>query len=456
MNTLPAVSVIVLNWNGGAYLPHCLAALLAVDYPDFGVIVVDNASSDDSPAMVRQRFPQVELIENRRNLGFAGGNNVALRRLKTNYAVLLNPDVVVARDWLRELIAPMAADSTIGIAGCKLTFPGGRIQHAGGFITFPRALPGHYGLNEVDEGQHDSLRDVGYVTGAAMALARPLLERIGLMDEGYFLYYEEVDFCRRARQAGFRVVYVPGATAVHDESALSQRGSPAYLEQMHSGRWRFLLKQLETDTVLYETVAAERRWLAVAGAAERVAVRRAYARTIRTLPALFGYHTGHKKNAMNASSREKQETVAAQLRELHQEARPSLKATAVIPDETIAALQQKRLVQEQPFASSAPLIGPLLARLREAWNNVATKWYLRPLLQQQNEFNYLVVQTLQEHSVTMQNHLQTLESWLVEQDRDYSTMVHDNGELTAQLIQMNRLLQALDERLARMEAGQKE
>jgi O-antigen biosynthesis protein len=484
MSKLPAVTVIILNWNGGAYLPACLAALLGLDYPDYRVVVVDNGSSDSSPEMVRRRFPQVELIENGCNRGFAAGNNVALRQLKTGYAVLLNPDVVVSPEWLRELMAPMVADPSIGIAGCKLTFPNGRVQHAGGFITAPQAFPGHYGLNEIDEGQHDSLRDVEYVTGAAMALARPLLNRIGLLDEGYFLYYEEVDFCWRARQAGFRVVYVPGATAVHDESALSQRGSPSYLEQMHSGRWRFLLKQYETDTVLHDTIPAERKWLAAAGAAEREAVQHAYARAIRSLPELFSHRLEYQTVSMNPSSNENQKAVADQLKQLYQDAKPPDDTTAVRSNTTLDLLQQKCLIQEQPFTSGTPLVAPLLSRLREVWNSVSTKWYVRPLLQQQNEFNQTVVGALQEHdarlhdhdarlhdhdarlhdhdarlqeySRVMKRHFETLESWLVEQDRNYSSLAHDNGEVAAQLVQMNRLLQAINERLARLEADSKE
>jgi O-antigen biosynthesis protein len=460
MSKLPAVSVIILNWNGGSYLPDCLAALLAVDYPDYRVIVVDNASSDNSPALARRQFPQVELIENRRNLGFAGGNNVALRRLKTDYAVLLNPDVVVADDWLRELIAPMVADPAIGIAGCKLTFPNGRIQHAGGFTTAPQAMPGHYGLNEIDEGQHDTLRDVEYVTGAAMALTRPLLERIGLMDEGYFLYYEEVDFCRRARQAGFRVVYVPGATAVHDESALSKRGSLAYLEQMHGGRWRFLLKHEELDNVWRETVPAEKAWLETIGRLERLAVRRVYQKLGMDLAAIWYARRRDGESPMNDVTEAQTDSVRKELAALEEAvSQPGFGASSDVESPIpLDLLQQKWNVSERPFTSQVPIAGRLIAALRTAWNSVATKWYVRPIVQQQNEFNFLVVQALQNradalrHLPALMAQLQTYESWLIEQDRAGVNTTRDMAELTTQLTQMNRRLQAIAKRLERLEA----
>jgi O-antigen biosynthesis protein len=520
MSKLPAVTVIILNWNGGAYLPACLAALLGVDYPHYRVVVVDNGSSDGSPELVRRQFPQVELIENGCNRGFAAGNNVALRQLKTGYAVLLNPDVVVSPEWLRELIAPMVADPSIGIAGCKLTFPNGRIQHAGGFITAPQAFPGHYGLNEIDEGQHDSIRDVEYVTGAAMALARPLLNRIGLLDEGYFLYYEEVDFCWRARQAGFRVVYVPGATAVHDESALSRRGSPSYLEQMHSGRWRFLLKHSKLDNVWRETVPAEKAWLAMIGPVERLAMWHAYQKTAAGLAEIWRVRIRDGDSSMSNITEQQMEKVRQELASIEgitsQEESTSEPGAASLnlpeqPAIVVNALHEKWNVSEQPFTSHVPVIGRLITAVRTVWNNVSTKWYVRSVVQQQNEFNYLLVRALENHALMLQDHeqalqnqnqmlqdheqalqnqnqmlqdheqalqnqnqmlqdheqalqnhaealhqlpaltaqLRTFEAWLIQQDRASVDAVRDIGEITAQLMRINQQIRAFTERLQR-------
>ena len=166
MPPLPSLTVIVLNWNGRSYLPSCLHALADQDYPTFQTVLVDNASTDDSVAFVQTHFPQTTIIQNKTNLGFAAGNNVALRQLQTDMAVLLNPDVVLAPDALRQMALVMQQDPQIGIVGCKLHYPGGRlIQHAGGYLTPPQAMPGHFGILEEDKGQYDAQRDVEYVIG---------------------------------------------------------------------------------------------------------------------------------------------------------------------------------------------------------------------------------------------------------------------------------------------------
>ncbi|MCI0644014.1 MAG: glycosyltransferase family 2 protein [Chloroflexi bacterium] len=432
---LPPVSAIVLNWNGRPFLEACLASLLAQDYPALDVILVDNASADDSVEFVRRRFPQVRLLCNRQNLGFAGGVNVALRQLAAGVAVLVNPDVVVSPGWLRQLVVPMVADSRIGIAGCKIYFPEERrLQHAGGYVSFPQAIPGHYGYGEQDEGQCDSLQDVEYVTGAAMALRGEMLARVGLFDEGFFLYFEEVDLCRRARQAGYRVVYTPEATAVHAESAVARRGSPAYLRHMHTSRWRFLLKHYPLEDVLQATCPVEASWLPRLDPLERQASARAYQATMFALPEIWA-----TRQAAGQPSPSEADTraVLVALRRLRQTAL-STEPAGLLPE-----LEQNWQVQEQPFTSHVPLLGPAIARLRELWNSVSTKWYVRHLLQQQNEFNALVVRQLVAHNRELAE--QTVarpeeeEEWL---------------ELAAQLTQLASQVASLEQRLARLEEGE--
>ena len=168
-------------------------------------------------------------------------------------------------------------DPDVAIAGCKLWYPDGEtLQHGGGYITHPQAMPGHYGIGEADAGQHDAARYVDYVIGAAVAVRRTALEQIGLFDEGFFLYYEDADLCARARAAGYRVVYEPRATAVHVESAVAVRGSFSYYQRFHTGRWRYLLKHFSADALLNETVPAEAAWLERIGDDERRAVSLAY------------------------------------------------------------------------------------------------------------------------------------------------------------------------------------
>ena len=203
----PRATVIILVWNGRDYLEACLDAVLAQDYASFGVMVVDNGSTDGSPRLVADNFPEAELLTNDRNLGFAAGNNVGLQVLagmpcetSTDFAVLLNQDTVVHHGWLASL-ARTFAGTRVGIAGCKLLYPDGTIQHAGGYLYGPRGETGHRGRHDKAEGTTtpvagppDGLTDIEFVTGAALAISREALATIGPLDEGFWpAYYEDVD-----------------------------------------------------------------------------------------------------------------------------------------------------------------------------------------------------------------------------------------------------------------------
>jgi GT2 family glycosyltransferase/chaperonin cofactor prefoldin len=463
MDTLPRVSLIVLNWNGRQFLEQSLPALLELDYPNFSVQLIDNASTDGSVTFVRERFPQVEVFCNQRNLGFAAGNNVALRRSGAGVVVLVNPDVVVSRDWLQKLVAPMQQDETIGIAGCKLYYPGGRrIQHAGGYVTYPQALPGHYGLNEEDKGHHGTLRNVDYVIGAALAVKRQVLNEIGLLDEGYFLFFEDADWCLRARRAGYRVVYVPQATAVHVESVVTGKGSEAYLRYMHTSRWRFLLKHYAPSDVLHDTVPAELAWLAAGRPLnERRAVARAYRTTLENLPAIWLARAQDGGSSVQRVTDEQKRQIAERLQALREAAwhppetspagEPGDQMTPepARPPRVLDLLKEKWRVQERPFASHTPVVGPLIARFREAWNNVAAKWYVRPLVQQQNEFNALVVQRLQalESFEELQDLATELDARVLDNDRDDTALARKVGELTYAALRLEQRLAELEKRL---------
>ncbi len=150
----PTVTCIVLNWNSRDYLEDCLSSLLASEYDEAEYVVIDNASTDGSVEFISRRFPSVEVIRNETNLGFAGGNNVGLHEMESDIAVLINPDVIVSPGLVSDLVASFHADDQIGVAGCKTHYPGSRrIQHAGGYIEYPRGVSGHTGLDELDEGQ---------------------------------------------------------------------------------------------------------------------------------------------------------------------------------------------------------------------------------------------------------------------------------------------------------------
>lgn len=289
VGSLPSVSLIVLNWNGRRFLDACLNSLADLDYPGPEIILVDNGSTDGSATYVAVQHPSVHVIRSPFNLGYAGGMNVGIAHSTGDIVILLNNDIIVPREWLREFIGGICPDERIGVAGCKLYYADGvTLQHAGGYVVHPRGTTGHYGYRQRGEGSCDTPTDVEYVTGAAMAIRRPFLSMTRGLDPGYEpIYYEDVDICYRAREMGWRVVYIPRAELIHLESATMVRDSPSYLRNLHRGRLRFVLKWTPTEQFVDEFVPAELDWLGSgAGAIERHIVASVYKLSIPTVPSL--------------------------------------------------------------------------------------------------------------------------------------------------------------------------
>lgn len=215
----PEVVVIVLNWNNAPETLGCLESVLRLDYLNCRVLVVDNGSNDDSVPRIRSQFPEVELLPNETNLGYAEGNNVGIRhatKTGAKYLLLLNNDVRVASDCLTELVSAAERFPEAAFLGPKvyhLDRPE-QIQSAGAQLdSLWRSR--QRGLDEVDQGQFDRLEEVDYVIGGAMLVRVDPLEQIGLLDRDFFIYREDVDWCLRARQLGYSILYVPTARVWH-------------------------------------------------------------------------------------------------------------------------------------------------------------------------------------------------------------------------------------------------
>jgi GT2 family glycosyltransferase len=279
-------SLIVLNWNGRALLERCLPSICAQIHPAFEVIVVDNASTDDSVAFLRTRHPNVQLIRSDQNRRYAGGMNLGLRQARGELLALLNNDVLLRPDWLTQMEAVFAADARIGLAGGKLHYPDElTLQHAGGIMSFPLALPKHWGYGETDRGQWDRLNDVDFVTGAALVLRRAAFTQIGALDEAFTFYFEDVDLAFRARQLGWRVVYAPAAVGVHLESASSTRDDLTYFTHFHQSRLRFQLKHYGCAAYLDHAYPAEKHRLPQTRLfTERRALNQVYLRGLLEIP----------------------------------------------------------------------------------------------------------------------------------------------------------------------------
>jgi GT2 family glycosyltransferase len=244
--TFPQVAVIVVNWNGGQKTLDCLASLRQMDYPGFDVLVVDNSSTDGSMEAIRESFPEVSLIETGANLGFTGGNNVGMRHALdrgADYVLLLNHDTEVATDLLTCLVDAVETDPEVGIAGPLIYYydQPGTIWSAGGAVDRWRGQTRMIGLDELDSGQYGSAaREVDFVSGCALLARRSVLEQVGLLDERFFAYYEEVEWCLRARRAGFRTINVPGAKVRHKISPGQRASSPIVHYYMTRNRLLFL------------------------------------------------------------------------------------------------------------------------------------------------------------------------------------------------------------------------
>ncbi len=220
-----SIAIIVLNWNGRDLTLDCLRSLEAVATPRVRTIVVDNASTDGSVSAVRQHYgSRVTLIENAQNLGFAAGNNVGIRRALgdgADFVLLLNNDTVVAPDFVDHLLKPMLTTPDIGITAPKIYYaePKDQIWFAGGELSMWRGTAKHTGLRATDRGQYDREHDIDYATGCAFLARRAVFEKIGELDPGYRAYFEDADFCVRARHAGYRIRYIPPAHVWHRISA---------------------------------------------------------------------------------------------------------------------------------------------------------------------------------------------------------------------------------------------
>ena len=242
----PRVLAVVLTWNGRALTEACLDSLLETDYPRFDVLVIDNASTDGTVPALRRRYgSRVEIVENPENLLFAGGMNVGLQRgLDAGYdaVLLLNNDIVLDRGMLRALVSSAARDPRIAAVGPKIYFfdQPQVIWFAGGELPLWRGWSRHRGLRELDRGQHDSERDVDYLTGCAFLVRREALLDVGLLDTGFAMYAEDADWCFRARAKGWRLVYTPTAHMWHRVSASAGVRSGFKVRRRVASQLRFL------------------------------------------------------------------------------------------------------------------------------------------------------------------------------------------------------------------------
>jgi len=232
----PPLSIIIVNYNGGGIVRRCLGALWIDRADDWEVVLVDNASPDGSWQRLDEEFPGLHVIRNECNLGFAGANNVALRTARGRNVLLLNPDVIVEPGAIATALEYLENAADVGIVGAHVLVRG-RLDPAArrAFKTpgtylyktlglsrlFPRHRRfGHYYLSYLDEW---SIADVDAVVGAFLLIRRATIDQIGVLDERFFMYCEDEDWCWRAKQAGWRVVYHPGVVVHHAKGSSTRQ-----------------------------------------------------------------------------------------------------------------------------------------------------------------------------------------------------------------------------------------
>lgn len=218
---MATVSIVIVNFNGETYQNDCIHSLYEMDYKDFEIIVVDNASTDNSVACLKSEFPQVKVIENHINTGVVGGNNIGIRysiSSGSEYTLLLNNDIVVSRQLLSELIS-RASEKTVVVPKIYYYEPSDLLWYAGGEFRWQKGDVRHTGMLEKDKGQYDKEGITPYASTCCMLVHNTVFHNVGIMDENYFMYYDDADFCVRLQKSGISIRYVPSAVMWHKVSS---------------------------------------------------------------------------------------------------------------------------------------------------------------------------------------------------------------------------------------------
>jgi GT2 family glycosyltransferase len=237
----PLVHIVLLNWNGWRDTSECLRSLRRLDYAPFVTLVVDNGSSDDSVMRLREAYPEIEITESGANLGFAGGCNVGIRRALTagaDYIWLLNNDTTVETHALRALVNRAEQDPGIGAVGSaiySMTNPKQLQAWGGGYVNFWLGRSRHF-----EHPVSDS--KIEFLTGASMLLRHQAVDAVGLLDDGFFMYWEDGDYCFRLRGAGWKLAVAGESEIRHKESSSVGWASPRMDSYFSASAARFFRK----------------------------------------------------------------------------------------------------------------------------------------------------------------------------------------------------------------------
>lgn len=261
---MKTVGIVLINFNGWQDATECLKSLAQVEtLHQLKVVLVDNASREEERPKISviRRYKKnlrLEIIQNQENLGFAGGNNVGIKKLlddKVDFIMLLNNDTIVDKHFIDPLVALFKEQPHAGIASPKIYFAPGYefhrdrykesekgkvIWYAGGIIDWDNVYAYHYGVDDVDIGRYNTVKKTTFISGCCMMMKREVVENIGLLDEKYFMYLEDVDFCMRAKRATFELWFVPQSYIWHKNAQSSGKpGSSLHIYYLTRNRLLF-------------------------------------------------------------------------------------------------------------------------------------------------------------------------------------------------------------------------
>lgn len=257
---LPSVAVVILNWNGRKFLEQFLPSVTASTYQNIKLIVADNASTDDSINFLQLAYPNVEIIRNEGNLGFAKGYNTALKQVKADYYVLLNSDVEVTPGWIDPVIELMESDELIAACQPKLLAYASKDQFeyagaSGGWLDrfgYPFMRGRVFDICETDNGQYDNVQQCFWASGAALFVRAELYHEMGGLDEFFFAHQEEIDLCWRLQLAGYKIFVEPASVVYHVGGGTLARGNQRKTFLNFRNNLIMLAKNLPLGTALWK------------------------------------------------------------------------------------------------------------------------------------------------------------------------------------------------------------
>jgi GT2 family glycosyltransferase len=244
----PLVSIITVNYNQAEVTCALLESLNRITYPNFEVIVIDNASPTDDPKIIKQRYPNVVFIENPINYGFAAGNNFGLMRARGEFVLLLNNDIEVPPGFMEPMVNKLINNPDIGAVSplIKFYYQPDTIQYAGytpiNYVTMRNFAIGN---KTKDTGQYKSDYETAYAHGAAMMVPMEVVKKIGLMSYIFFLYYEEADWCVRIKNAGYKIFFLHNSHVLHKESVSTGKLSALKIYYLNRNRLVFMRRNVE-------------------------------------------------------------------------------------------------------------------------------------------------------------------------------------------------------------------